>query len=85
MGKAAIWTISCFYSLPPLNYVEKQGAKLASSYAMGSQHCIEGEGGFLNRLFKIPWYFITDCLEFTKKKLERLVSMDAVSNNPNLL
>ena len=54
MGKAATWTISCFSSIPPLNNVEKQWAKLASSYVMGSQHCIGGEGGFLNRLFKIP-------------------------------
>ena len=38
----------------PLNNVEKQWAKLASSYVMGSQHCIGGEGGFLNTLFKIP-------------------------------
>ena len=46
MGKTAIWAISCFYPLPPLNNVEKQRAKFASSYVMGSQHCIEGERGF---------------------------------------
>ena len=40
MGKTAIWATSCFYPLPPLNNVEKQRAKLASSYVMGSQHCI---------------------------------------------
>ena len=54
MGKTAIWTISCFYSLPPFRNVEKQWAKLVSSYVMGLQHCIEGEGRFLNRLFKTP-------------------------------
>ena len=46
MGKTAISAISCFYSLPPLNKVEKQRAKFASSYVMGSQHCVGGEGDF---------------------------------------
>ena len=46
MGKTAIWTISCFSTLPSLNNVEKQREKLASSYVMGSQHCIGGEGDF---------------------------------------
>ena len=46
MGKTAIWAISCFYSLTPLNNDEKQRAKFASSYVMGSQHCIGGEGDF---------------------------------------
>ena len=46
MGKTAIWAISCFYPLPPLNNVEKQQAKFASSYVMVSQHCIEGKGDF---------------------------------------
>ena len=40
IGKTAIWAISCFYPLPPLSNVEKQRAKLASSYVMDSQHCI---------------------------------------------
>ena len=46
MGKTALWAISCFYPLPPLNNVEKERAKLASSYVMGLQHCIGGEGDF---------------------------------------
>ena len=46
MGKADIWVISCFYSLPPLNNVEKTRVKLASSYVVRSQHCIEGEQDF---------------------------------------
>ena len=46
MGKTAIWTILCFSPLPPLNNVEEQWAKLASSNVMGSQHCIGGEGEF---------------------------------------
>ena len=51
MGKTAIWTILC---LSPLNNVEEQWAKLASSNVMSSQHCIRGEGGgILNTLFKI--------------------------------
>ena len=57
MAKTAIRAILCFYPLPHLNNVEEQGAKLASSYVMGSQHCIGGEGGFLNTLFKIPIIF----------------------------
>ena len=51
MEKAAIWTISCFYSLPPFNSVESQWAKLASSYIMGLQHFVLGEVRFLNTLF----------------------------------
>ena len=46
MGKAAIWAISFSYPLPPINNVEKQRANLASSYVMGSQHCIGGEEDF---------------------------------------
>ena len=46
MTKTAIWAISRFYPLSPFNNVEKQGAKVASSYVMGSQHCIGGEGDF---------------------------------------
>ena len=46
MRKTAIWAISCFYPLSPLNNVEKQQAKLESSYVMGSQHCIGGERDF---------------------------------------
>ena len=43
MGKTSIWSTSFFYPLPPLSNVEKQRAKLASSYGMGSQHCIGEE------------------------------------------
>ena len=46
MGETGIWAISCFYLLPHLNNVEKQGAKLASSCVMGPQHCIGEEGDF---------------------------------------
>ena len=46
MGKTAIWTISCLSPLLPLNNVEEQWAKFASSNVMGSQHCREGEGEF---------------------------------------
>ena len=53
MGKTAFWITSCFYPHPPLNKVEKQWEKLASSYVMGSQHCIRAEGG----RFKIPIIF----------------------------
>ena len=44
-----------FLFLPPspLNNVEKQCAKRVSSYVMGLQDCIGGEGEFLDRLFKI--------------------------------
>ena len=46
MGKTAIWTILCFYPLSPLNNVEKQLSKIASSYVIGSQHCIGRKGEF---------------------------------------
>ena len=44
--KTAIWAISCFYPLPPLNNVEKDWAKFASGYVMGLQYCTGGEGDF---------------------------------------
>ena len=46
MGKGDIWAILYFYPSHPLNNVEKQWAKLTSSYVMGAQHCIGREGGF---------------------------------------
>ena len=46
MGKTAIWANSCFYPFPLLINVEKERPKLVSSYVMGSQHCIKGEGDF---------------------------------------
>ena len=57
MGKTAIWAISRFYSSPPLNNVEEQRAKLPWSYVMVLQHCIKGEGDFLNIILKIPIIF----------------------------
>ena len=50
MGKSAIWTVLCFYPFPPLNNIEKQWAKVASSYIMGSRYRRGGEGGFLTHL-----------------------------------
>ena len=96
MVKTATWTISCFYHLPSLNNVEKQWAKLASSYVMGassyvmrSQHCIGKEEGFLNTLLKIPILFCHDLSEIYKKNKQktkqRWGSMHAVSDNLNLL
>ena len=46
MGKTAIWAISSSSAFAPLNNVEKHRAKFVSSYAMGLQHCIGGEGDF---------------------------------------
>ena len=46
IGKTAIRTILYFLPLPPLNNVEEQSAKLASSNVISSQHCIGGEGEF---------------------------------------
>ena len=57
IGKTAIWTISYFYRVAPLNNFEKQWTKLASSYMIGLQHCLGGEKGFLNTIFKIPIIF----------------------------
>ena len=56
-GKTDIWTILCFPPLPPLNNVEEQWSKLASSNVASLQYCIGGEGGILNTLFKIPIIF----------------------------
>ena len=80
MGKAAIWTISCFYSVPALNNVEKQWAKLASSHVMGSRHCEMGQGRCLNRLFKIPIIFCHWLSEIYPKNRKR-GSVNAVPNN----
>ena len=55
-----------------------------SSHVMGSQHCIGGEVGFLNILFKIPIIFCHWLSEYYKKK-ERWSFMLAVSNKSNLL
>ena len=46
MGKAAIWTIFWFYPLLPLNIVETQWTKLASSYVMGLQYCKRAKARF---------------------------------------
>ena len=54
MGKTAISVTFCFYPLPPLNNVEKQWAKVASSYVTGLQHCIVGEGEFYTKFWKFP-------------------------------
>ena len=51
MGKTAIL---CFSPLPPLNNIEEQLAKLASSNIMGLQHCIGGEGEFETHFLKFP-------------------------------
>ena len=75
MGKTAIRAISCFSPLPALNKVEKQWAKLESSYVIGFQHCVGGEGGFLNRLFKIPIIFCHWWSENYKKKKDEVLSM----------
>ena len=76
MGKTAIRAISCFSPLLPLNNVEKQWAKLESSYVMGLQHCVGGEGGFLNRLFKIPMIFYHWLSKnYKKKKKDEILSM----------
>ena len=73
MGKTAIWEISCFCSLPPLNNVEKQWAKFVSSNVMGSQHRIGGEGDFWTQFSKFPSYFITGCLKFRKKRKHEIL------------
>ena len=60
MGKAYILTFGQFrIAAPclPLNNVEKQRQKHDSSYVIGLQHCIEEEGGFLNKIFKIITVF----------------------------
>ena len=54
MGKAATWKIFFFYSLPSLNNVEKQWAKVASSYVMGLQQYIGEEGKFYTHFLKFP-------------------------------
>ena len=80
MGETAIWIISCFYPLPPLNNIEKQWAKLASSYVMGLQHCIEGEGGLLNTLFEIPIIFSHSLSKSYKKEKKKKMRFYACSS-----
>ena len=70
MGETAVWTILCFSPLSPLNNVEEQLAKLASSHVICFQHCIGGEREFYMHFLKFPEYFVTDCLKFTKTKKE---------------
>ena len=48
MGKTAIWTTLYFYPLSPLNNVEKQRAKLASIYVMGSKRTIKNSHNILS-------------------------------------
>ena len=55
-------------ALFPLNNFEKQRAKLASSYVMGSQHCIGRREGFLNIIFKVPIIFCHWLSEIYKEK-----------------
>ena len=54
-------------SLPPVNKVEEQWAKLASSYVICSQHCIGEWGRFLSTIFKIPIIFSHWLFEIYKK------------------
>ena len=44
MGKLLFGQFCISTPFPPLNNVEKQWAKLALSYVMGTQHCVGGEG-----------------------------------------
>ena len=45
--------------------------------------CYRGRGEISNTVLKSPWYFVIDCLKFTKKK-ERWGSIHAVSNHSNM-
>ena len=73
--KAAISTILCFCPLPRPNNVEKQLAKLASSYVVGLQHCIGGEGGFLNTLFRFSIIFCHWLSEIYQKQKDEVLYM----------
>ena len=53
-GKNCYLNNSVFLSLSTLKNVEEQWAKLASSNAIGSQHCIGGEGKFWTHFLKFP-------------------------------
>ena len=82
MGTTALWVILYFFSLPSLNKVQKQWAKLASSYVTGasryvmrSQHCIGGEGRFLNTLFKSPLIFSHGLSEIKRKRKDEVLCM----------
>ena len=68
-----------------MNNLEKQWPKLGSSYAMGSHHCIQKKGGFLNILFKIPIILCHWLSEIYWKKRRRWGSMHAVLSNSYLL
>ena len=80
MEKTGTWTISYFCPLPPLNNVETQCAKFASSFVIGSKHCIRGVRGFLNKLFKISITFCHWLSEIHTKK-ERSGIEPNFSNN----
>ena len=68
MGKTATWTMSYFYPLSPLNNVEKQSEKRASSYVMGLPHCIGWDVGFLETLFENSIIFCHQSSEIYRKK-----------------
>ena len=68
MGKTATWTMSYFYPLSPLNNVEKQSEKRASSYVMGLPHCIGWDVGFLETLFENSIIFCQQSSEIYRKK-----------------
>ena len=75
MGKAAIGTILCFCPLPLLNNVEKQWGKLVPSYVMSLQHCIGGEGGFLNILSNFPIIFCHWLSDIYQEKKDEVLYM----------
>ena len=57
-------------SLPPLTMFRKRRQNLYQARLQGPQHCIGGEGGFLNTFFKIPITFCHWSSEiFVKKKV----------------
>ena len=51
-------------------------------YGFATLH--RGRGEILNTLFKIPWYFVNDCLKFTNWK-GKWGSMPAILQNSNVL
>ena len=67
-GKTCYLDNFMFLALSLLNNIKNHWAKLASTYAMGLQHCVRSEGEFLNKLLNILIIFCHWLSQIYKKK-----------------
>ena len=75
MEETAIWTILCFYPVPPLNNVEKQWSKVASGYVMGSQHWKGKRGNFKHTFRNFHYIFTLIVWNLQKEKKNEVLCM----------